>query len=143
VKHHILGPDQQADTLAPLHQHVHHRKPVVDPRPRHPQRQHERRADTAQRLVEIGAVLFADGVQTGGANRRPGCSRHGIEIADHRLGQMPPRNRPVGPAIRRDQPRRTGAGKGQVAGGHRAARHQRDPFGRFDNRVIHRDTVLN
>ncbi len=61
--------------------------------------------DMAQRLVEIGAVLFTYRKQaTGGDSRR--CFRgQRIEITDHRIRHMPVIKRGPRPAIRRDKRR--------------------------------------
>jgi len=142
VKHHVLRPQQQADPVVVAHQRVQHRQRVIHPPAAGADRQHEGRGNRAQRLVEIGGHLFGHKVQPRRTKAGAGGFAEAVEIADHRFGAVPMRQRPVGPAIGRHQARRAGQRQRQIAPRNRPARYQRDPTRRFDNRLIHWDTGL-
>ena len=61
---------------------------MIQPRAGKPDADHQRRGDVAQALVEIGTVLFGNGVQAVFRQlpARPVAER--IEIADHGLGNQ-------------------------------------------------------
>ena len=96
MKDHLVVADQDAARRRLPHQHVQRGKLVIDPRAQKADGQHQRRGDPAERLFEIGAVLFGDVKQA--IRREAGLVGivDRVEIADHRLGQMPRRQRPRG-----------------------------------------------
>lgn len=102
---------------------------MIEPRPRHPERQHERGGYRAQAFLEIRALLFGDAVA--GYLWRKLCKvRRRVHVADHHLGLKPQLQRPQRPPIGGDQPgcqrqgpqnlpllRLSGAQKGDSEGG--------------------------
>ncbi len=89
-------------------QHVPDRKLVVDPRTGEADGEDQGCGDAGQALVEIGAVLLGDVVETG---VRDGVPRRGldrIEIADHRIGNAPGGQRHIRATIRCHKGRRHG-----------------------------------
>lgn len=85
------------------HEGIERRKGVVQPPPGHANRQHQRRGQNAEALVEIGAVLFSDSQDAVGGKCRVGRGGQAVEIADHRLGPVSKGQRAVRTAIRGDQ----------------------------------------
>jgi hypothetical protein len=134
-------PDHDAAPIGVAHQRVHHRKPVVQPRPGEAHRQHEGRRDQPQRLVEVGGVLFGDRVQPVG---RQGPSRRGrdrIEVADHRLGPVAGGQQPVGPAVGRHCMGRAGQRRFRSRAGTGAPPTRVTPSRLIGQSAIHADTV--
>lgn len=100
---HILLADQDAAARGMGEQAVECGKLVIDPRAREAEAEHQRRANRAQGLVEIGRFLLADAVaalrRDGGQN--PRINR--IHVADHRHGPVPHSGGQIGAAVRRDE----------------------------------------
>ncbi|EEX10282.1 hypothetical protein SL1157_2337 [Ruegeria lacuscaerulensis ITI-1157] len=90
VENHLLRPKKDAGPIRPTHQGIEHRQLMIQPPTQESDTQHDRCPDTAQGLVEIGAVLFADREQPLGRNLRTVAACERIEVADHRI-RNPPR----------------------------------------------------
>ena len=87
---------------------------MIEPQPGKAEPDQERRFHQPQAFAEIGGVLLGHPVLPvlGDRGLRLGADR--IEIADHRRRHPPRRQRPVGPAIGRNQQRRQAQRQGEV-----------------------------
>ena len=110
---------------------------MIDPRAQEAHRQHQRRADAAQRLVEIGAFLFGNVVQTLRRNAPACCIRQRVEIADHRPGQLSLRQCRIRATICCDQERSMCHGQFEIPGRDLATPDQGDPLRCVDNMFVH------
>jgi len=112
---------------------MHHRQFMVEPAPRHTDRQHQRCYDMAQRLVEIGRLLLCNRIESsgkGGARRRSDT----IHVTNHRLRHPPGLQQRLRPAIGSDDQRRMRCCKIKVTGMQRRTPDERDWSQSMNNR---------
>ena len=99
-EHNLFLPDQETAPLRSPHERVEGCQLVIQPCAGKAQANHKRRVDVAQRLVEIGGVLFGDMVERLGRDDRAGGGGEAVEIPVDRIGHPPCGEKRIRPTVR-------------------------------------------